>query len=144
MKRFLFCVCLCLSILCTSVFAVEESTGDSSSSGSVVPSVQYVRSPDVYITNEIIDEELGEYVGTSVYSLSPVRPTDVTGLKRVMVNLIGNYDAIVVEHQYENYNGSYNYVREILPDHVWLCSCGLFVVVLFCILRGGFAVLCKL
>lgn len=123
-----------------AVYAVGDDTTPTDQS-----SVQYLQSPDVYITNEISTvEDLGEYVGTSVYALSPVRPTDATGLKRVMLELIGSYDAIVVEHEYQSNNNYSNYLREIQPDYPWLCSCGLFVVVLFCILRGGFAVLCKL
>ena len=99
---------------------------------------------DIYITNEISTvEDLGEYVGTSVYALNPVTPSDANGLKSVLLEVIGSYDAIVVEHQYESYNGSINYVREIQYDFPWLCSCGLFVVVLFCILRGGLAYLCR-
>lgn len=101
--------------------------------------------PDIYITNEISTvEDLGEYVGTSVYALNPIEPSDASGLKAVLLEVIGPYDAIVVEHSYENTNGYTSYVREIQYDYPWLCSCGLFVVVLFCILRGGFAVLCKL
>lgn len=119
--------------------------GDDTTPSGESSSTQYVQSPDVYITNEISTvEDLGEYVGTSVYALSPVLPTDATGLKRVMLELIGSYDAIVVEHEYQSNNNYSNYLREIQPDYPWLCSCGLFVVVLFCILRGGFAVLCKL
>lgn len=145
MKRFLFCVCLCLSVLGTSTLAVYGVGDDTTPSVQPSASIQYVPSPDVYITNEISTvEDLGEYVGTSVYALSPVRPTDATGLKRVMLELIGNYDAIVVEHEYQSNNNYSNYLREIQPDYPWLCSCGLFVVVLFCILRGGFAVLCRL
>lgn len=115
-----------------------------SDSGSIGGDVLLVPSPDVYITNEISTvEDLGEYVGTSVYALNPVTPSDASGLKAVLLEVIGPYDAIVVEHQYENYNGSYNYVREIQYDFPWLCSCGLFVVVLFCVLRGGLAYLCR-
>lgn len=115
-----------------------------SDSGSRDSDVLFVPSPDVYITNEISTvEDLGEYVGTSVYALNPVTPSDANGLKAVLLEVIGSYDAIVVEHQYESYNGSINYVREIQYDFPWLCSCGLFVVVLFCILKGGLAYLCR-
>lgn len=102
--------------------------------------------PDVNVYNEVVVEngdDLGTYVGTTVYSLNPIKPNETNGLKAVMLSLIGDWDSIVVEHQYENYNGSYNYVREIQLDYPWLCSCAIFLVVLFCILRGGFAVLCK-
>lgn len=99
---------------------------------------------DIYITNEISTvEDLGEYVGTSVYALNPITSSDASGLKAVLLDVIGPYDAIVVEHAYENTNGYTSYVREIQYDFPWLCSCGLFVVVLFCVLRGGLAYLCR-
>lgn len=122
----------------SAVYSISSDTSGLSGS------VQFVQAPDVYITNEIsTTEDLGDYVGTSVYALNPVTPSDANGLKAVLLEVIGSYDAIVVEHQYESYNGSINYVREIQYDFPWLCSCGLFVVVLFCVLRGGLAYLCR-
>lgn len=141
MKKFLIILFTLLLVFTMNItaFAVETETTAPSGDPVIEPNV------NVYVTNEIdTTEDLGEYVGTSVYALSPVRPTDATGLKRVMLELIGNYDAIVVEHEYQSNNNYSNYLREIQPDYPWLCSCGLFVVVLFCILRGGFAVLCRL
>ena len=155
MKKLCFVFLLCVSVLSLNfsayaagddVYSVAPdssvTSGFSSSSGG--SSVQYIQSPDVYITNEISTvEDLGEYVGTSVYALNPIEASDASGLKAVLLEVIGPYDAIVVEHAYENTNGYTSYVREIQYDFPWLCSCGLFVVVLFCILRGGFSVLCR-
>ena len=141
MKKFLFCVILCLTVLSTSAMGVYAVGDDTTPSGDLA-APQYI--PDVYITNEISTvEDLGEYVGTSVYALSPVAPNDATGLKRVLLEVIGSYDAIIVEHEYQNTNNYSSYLREVQLDYPWLCSCGLFVVVLFCILRGGFSVLCR-
>ena len=140
MKKFftiLFTLLLVFTMNITA-FAVETET-------TPVESTLSMPDVNVYVTNELPPvDDLGEYVGTSVYAMNPVRPSDANGFKQVMLEVIGNYDAIVVEHQYESYNGSINYVREIQYDYPWLCSCGLFAIVLFCILRGGFAVLCKL
>ena len=132
--------------LCTILpaFASDTySTGNDTTTPTVVTETVV---PDVVVNNEIIvedSEDLGTYVGTSVYALSPVGSGDTTGLKSVVLALIGDYDAVVVEHAYENTNGYTSYVREIQPDYAWLCSCAIFLVVLFCILRGGFSVLCK-
>lgn len=67
--------------------------------------------------------------------LSPVEPSDANGLKAVLLNLIGDYDAIVNEYQYTSSQGYVNYVREITPDYVWMISAGIFIVVLWCIFR---------
>lgn len=146
MKKFvyvLFSLVLCLSLVAPAM-AAEAGDGETSTE---TESGTQVLVPDVNVYNEIIvednSEELGEYVGTSVYSLNPVGPSDTNGLKAVMLSLIGDWDSIVVEHSYENTNGYTSYVREIQLDYPWLCSCAIFLVVLFCILRGGFAVLCK-
>ena len=136
MKRlfcFVFVIALCLA-LCMPAFA---SSGEGEESTSTVPEV------NVYNEITVENEELGEYIGTSVYSLNPVSSSDSNGLKAVMLSLIGDWDSIVVEHAYESTNGYTNYVREIQLDYPWLCSCAIFLVVLFCVLRGGFAVLCK-
>lgn len=145
MKRFLmfFSVVLICCFLLVPVFA-SDGTEQGSDGASSEPVVLV---PDVNVYNEIVVEDnsgdLGEYVGTSVYSLNPISPSDSNGLKAVMLSLIGDWDSIVVEHEYENTNGYTSYVREIQLDYPWLCSCAIFLVVLFCVLRGGFAVLCK-
>lgn len=83
-------------------------------------------------------------VGTSVYSLSPVTAEDATGLKAVLLSFIGSYDAVVVEYEYQNTNTSnVSYLREVQPDYVWLCSCALLVVMIFCLFRLGGSLLCR-
>lgn len=151
MKRilYLFSVVVLVMALLVPAYASSSAEGDSTSETEnplepITESTVFV--PDVNVFNKITipdDEGLGEYVGTSVYALNPVQPNDTNGLKSVMLSLIGDWDSIVVEHQYESSQGYTNYVREIQLDFPWLCSCAIFLVVLFCILRGGFAVLCK-
>lgn len=151
MKRILyfFVVVVLVMALLVPAYASAPTEGDSSSESenpSETTTGTTVLVPDVNVFNEITVEgtdDLGEYVGTSVYSLNPVQPSDTNGLKAVMLSLIGDWDSIIVEHSYENTNGYISYVREIQLDYPWLCSCAIFLVVLFCILRGGFAVLCK-
>lgn len=82
-------------------------------------------------------------VGVEVYSLSPVAAEDTSGLKAVLLNLLGSYDAIVVEYEYQNTNGYNSYLREVQPDYVWLCSAAIFLVLIFCVFRAGGALLSK-
>ena len=99
----------------------------------------------VYVDNEIVLAE-GEDIltGVTVMSLSPVTPSDTSGLKAVLLELLGDYDPVIVEYAYQNTNNSYmSYLREVQPDYVWLCSAALLVVVIFCVFRLGGAVLCK-
>lgn len=83
----------------------------------------------------------GDYVldGVSVYSVvSPVTPSSTTGLKSVLLSLLGNYDPIVVEYRYlNNSSSSYGYLRDVQPDYVWICSFFMFLVVVFCVFRLG-------
>lgn len=145
MKRFFlfFCVFLMVISLALPAFATagegETPVSDETTSEPVVV-------PEVNVYNEVVVEngdDLGTYVGTTVYALNPISPSNSNGLKAIMLSLIGDWDSIVVEHEYENNNGYTSYVREIQLDYPWLCSCAIFLVVLFCILRGGFAVLCR-
>lgn len=80
--------------------------------------------------------------GVSIYSVSPVTPSDTNGLKAVLLGLIGNYDAIVVEYEYRNPNNSYNsYLREIQPDYVWIASFCMLALVVYCVFRLGGALI---
>ncbi len=83
-------------------------------------------------------------VESSLYALSPITPSDTTGLTSLVLSLIGDYDPVVVEYKYQNYNASsYSYIREIQPDYPWLVSAGIFALVLFCTLRILGGVICR-
>lgn len=137
MKRFLVVflgLIIVLSVNLTA-FAAEAGEGET-----VVETVV----PDVTIINEIdTGEDLGEYVGTTVYALNPVGSSDANGLKAIMLALIGDWDSIVIEHAYESSNGYTNYLREIQLDYPWLCSCAIFLVMIYCVFRLGGAILCR-
>lgn len=137
MKRFLFLFFSLIVVfsLNLSVMAAEGEAEQGSTEVIV---------PDVHIEN-IIDtgEDLGEYLGTSVYSLNPITPSKASGLKAVMLDFVGDWDSIVVEHSYQSTNGNINYVREIQLDYPWLCACGLLVVMIYCLFRLGGSILCR-
>ena len=73
----------------------------------------------------------------NVYALNPITPEDTTGLKSVLLSLIGDYDAIVVEYEYTGSNNYTNYLREVQPDYVWLCSAAIFLVIIYSVFRLG-------
>lgn len=75
--------------------------------------------------------------------LDPVTSADANGLKAVILDLIGDYEAVIVEYAYESSNGYTNYIREVQPDYAWLCSAAIFAIVLFCVLRIGGGLLCR-
>lgn len=83
--------------------------------------------------------EDSELVGIEVFSLSPVESS--TGLKGVLLDILGPYDNIVTQYQYrQNTSSNYSYVNEITPDYPWIASAALFIVLiwsLFGLLRRG-------
>lgn len=123
------------------------------SSGEVPPEV----SPGgytVYVLNQpsVDDSEVVENVGIDpvndtitdiniLTSVAPVTPSDTSGLKAVLLGLLGNYDPVIVEYQYQSSQGYNNYLREVQPDYVWLCSFALLALMIFCIFRLGGALL---
>lgn len=74
-------------------------------------------------------------------SVAPVTPSDTSGLKAVLLGLLGNYDPVIVEYQFQSSQGYNNYLREVQPDYVWLCSFALLALMIFCIFRLGGALL---
>lgn len=77
----------------------------------------------------------------SVFSVSPVEPSDTTGLKSALLGVLGNYDPVIVEYEYSDRNGYRNFLREVQPDYVWLCSCALLALVIYCLFRLGGALI---
>lgn len=108
----------------------------------------------VYVLNQpsVDDSEVVENVGIDpvndtitdiniLTSVAPVTPSDTSGFKSVLLGLLGNYDPIIVEYQYQSSQGYNNYLREVQPDYVWLCSFALLALMIFCIFRLGGALL---
>lgn len=109
----------------------------------------------IYVLNqpsEISESEVASDAGTTssdpvltdvtmLTGLVPVTPSDATGFKAVLLGLLGNYDPPVVQFEYTTNNNYKQYVNEIQPDYVWLCSCGLLALMIFCIFKLGGALL---
>lgn len=84
--------------------------------------------------------EDAELVGIEVFSLSPV--TSATGLKGILLDILGPYDNIVTQYKYQQNTSTtnYSYVNEITPDYPWIASAALFIVLIwsiFGLLRRG-------
>lgn len=83
--------------------------------------------------------EDAELVGIETFALSPVESS--TGLKGILLDLLGPYDTIVTQYRYQQgSNQYYTYVNDISPDYPWLASALLFIVLLwalFGVLRRG-------
>lgn len=87
----------------------------------------------------VSDPELLEgYVleDVQLLSLSPIVPSNTTGLKAVLLGVLGSYDAIVVQYQYQN-NTNTAYLREIQPDYVWMASFLMLCLLIYCLFRIG-------
>lgn len=117
---------LCLSSVCLAVDDVPATSTD------------LVDVPE-------LDDGTWELDGIEVYStVSPITPSNTDGLKSVLLSFLGNYDPVIVEYRYQNYNSSnYGYVREVQPDYVWMASFILLALLIFCLFRLGGAVLCR-
>lgn len=73
----------------------------------------------------------------SLSSVAPVTPSSTSGLKAALLGILGNYDPVIVEYQYQSSQGYNNYLREIQPDYVWLCSAALLALVIYCLFKLG-------
>lgn len=156
MKR-IFALLFSVLILCSYALAAEVEDSDSLdyySSGGISSGSGGSSSIDYDLLEELLADQqqptyiLGsdipadaEITDISVMSLSPITPDDTSGLKAVLLSLIGDYDPVIIEYEYESSNGYTNYLREVQPDYVWLCSVGLFAIIVYCIFRLGGALL---
>ena len=97
-------------------------------------------------------EEGDTNVGTAPYDsvltdiamlsgLSPVTPSDTSGLKAVLLSFIGDYDPPIVQFEYTSSNNYKQYVNEIQPDYVWICSFALIALFIYCLFKLGGALI---
>lgn len=104
--------------------------------------VTYVALPEDYVIKSSSLE--GMYAIDPQSALAPVTPSNTSGLKAVLLSILGNYDPIVAEYQYVG-SGSYNnYIREIQPDYVWLTSAAIFAILLYSTWRLLGGLICKM
>ena len=162
-QKYLILLALCLS-LCLPAYATEtESDPVTTPETTVVDTT-----PEEVINDETTNHDTGDYSGgsdyifvdpddsgsgllddlslvsVSTYGLSPVTPSDTTGLKSVLLEFIGEYDPVIVEYEYQNNNNQYtSYLREVQPDYVWLASCGMLALFVLSLFKLGGAILCR-
>lgn len=85
-----------------------------------------------------------ELDGIETFSLSPITPADATGLKKVLLEVLGSYDNVVTQYRYmQDGSTRYTYVNEITPDYPWIFSAILFIVLIASIFRIFRSVLWK-
>lgn len=78
-----------------------------------------------------------EQVITDNVSVTPLKVSanSTTGLQSIILSLIGDYNPIVTDHTYTQGSGYTYHEISITPDWSWICSCGLFIIVLYCTFR---------
>lgn len=69
--------------------------------------------------------------------LAPVTPSDTRGVKAVLLSFIGDYDPPVVQYEYTTSNNYKQYVNDIQPDFVWICSFALIALFIYCLFKLG-------
>lgn len=102
-------------------------------------------SPDENVVSEEeteINPDFDMPVSVELYSVSPITPEDTSGLKAVLLEVLGDYDPVIVEYEYRNSNNTtYNYLREVLPDYPWCASFIMLALFVYCIFRLGGALI---
>lgn len=80
--------------------------------------------------------------GVSRVSIPPVTPSSTTGLKAALLTVLGNYDPVVVVHQYQSSSSGYNsYATDVQPDYAWIASAVLLCLVIWCLFKLGGALI---
>ena len=118
------------------------SYSESSSCGDTIYFLEQPASSEGVNYGDLTDIPIGASIDNiRVVSVSPISPSDTSGLKAALLGVLGDYDPVIVEYQYSSSNGYSNYLREVQPDYVWICSFVLLALVIFCLFRLGGALL---
>lgn len=127
-----------LSLLSLCTFAAGPESSPESSS---VPD-------GGYLPLEEFLQVAGDDYTVEAYALQSEPNTPVessTGLKGILLDLFGPYMPTITQLQYrQGSNQYYTYVNDISPDYPWLCSAGIFALVLLCLFKLGGALLCRI
>lgn len=97
----------------------------------------------VYVVGDVMDNDGASSANPVLTNavvatgLAPVTPSDTTGVKAVLLSFIGNYDPPVVQYEYTTSNNYKQYVNEIQPDYVWICSFALIALFIYCLFKLG-------
>ena len=118
------------------------SDSEVSSGGNTFYVLETPASSDGANYGDLTDIPVGASIDNiTVTSVSPLEPSDTSGLKSALLGVLGSYDPVIVEYQYSDRNGYTNYLRDVQPDYVWLCSCALLALVIYCLFRLGGALI---
>lgn len=100
-----------------------------SASASYLPPDEFFQTEDDYSISVL-----------AVQSTPNTPVTSSTGLKGIMLSLLGPYDPPITQLRYQsNTSTNYTYVNDIQPDYAWMCSAAVFAICLFCMFKilGG-------
>ena len=118
------------------------SDSESSPGGDTIYILEQPASSEGVNYGDLTDIPVGASIDNiSVVSVAPIKPSDTTGLKSALLGVLGNYDPVVIEYEYNSGSGHTSYLREVQPDYVWICSFALLALVIFCLFRLGGALL---
>lgn len=96
--------------------------------------------------DEFLSTESDYSIEVLAVQSSPNTPvTTASGLKGIMLQLLGSYDPTITQLRYQsNTSTNYTYVNDISPDYPWLVSAGIFAIVLYCVFKLGGTLFCKI
>lgn len=65
-----------------------------------------------------------------------ITANDTSGLKSVLLGVIGDYETVVTDYEYRNNNNTYySHSIDIQPDYAWLVTAAIFTVCIYCCFR---------
>lgn len=77
-------------------------------------------------------------------SVQKVSASDTSGLKALLLSIIGDYETVITDYEYRTGNNTYtSHSINIERDWAWICSCGVFALLLYCTFRSIGGILCR-
>lgn len=112
----------------TSVYIVLPAAESSS-----VGSDPATEDEETILYSEEVTVEMPQLLSTNV-STEKITSSDTSGLKSVMLDIIGDYETVITDYTYSN--GSYtSHSIDVQPDYVWITCLGLFAMCIWCTLK---------
>lgn len=118
----------------------EDILSSNDSTGSYTLDINLNRSDEPQQVTVIDDLELVSKETTMLR----VSPSDTSGLKAVMLTVLGDYETVVTDYTYQSgSSGYYSHSINIERDWAWLASSCMLGLITFCTFRFIGGLLCK-
>lgn len=124
--------CIISFVLIIGLFTIACFADDGDSDNTQTDNIEQNGNPIIINQITLDDAGISEIPAGTILRVSA---NDTSGLHRIILTLIGDYNPIVTDHVYSQSGNYTSHHIEVTPDWSWIASCFVFCIVLYSFFR---------